>query len=104
MTTFVDMAKRLSGYDVDIIINKFFFDEEEWQSEKKLRDNIIAHVNKLKSIKITSYSFFEWFVTMTILLDTAVRLTGKGITKTLQVERLYSHWKGHTTDMEIYLC
>ena len=100
MTTLVDMAKRLSGYDVDITINKFFFDEEEWKSEKMFRDNIIVHVMKLNSFKITSYSFFEWFVTMTILLDTAVRLTGKGITKKLQIERLYSHWREHINDME----
>lgn len=100
MSTLVDIAKRLSGYDVDITINKFFFDEEEWNSEKKLRDNIIVHVMKLKGVKITSYHFFEWFVTMTMLLDTTVRLTCQGITKRLQLERLYLHWKEDMNNME----
>ena len=100
MSTLVDIAKRLSGYDVDITINKFFFDEEEWNSEKKLIDNIIVHVMKLKGVKITSYHFFEWFVTMTMLLDTAVRLTGQGITKGLQLKRLYLHLKEDMVNME----
>ncbi|MBU0895972.1 MAG: hypothetical protein KJ584_05185 [Candidatus Omnitrophica bacterium] len=100
MSTLVDIAKRLSGYDVDITINKFFFDEEEWNSEKKLRDEVILHATKLKGVKITGYHFFEWFVTMTMLLDTAVRLTGQGITKRLQLERLYLHLKEDMANME----
>ena len=35
-----------------------------------------------------------------MLLDTAVRLTGQGITKRLQLERLYLHWKEDMTNME----
>ncbi len=100
MSTLVDIAKRLSGYDVDITVNKFFFDEEEWSSEKKLRDEVILHVMKLKGIKITSHHFFEWFVTMTIFLDTAVRLTGQGITKRLQLKRLYLHLKEDMINIE----
>lgn len=104
MSTLVDIAKRLSGYDVDITINKFFFDEEEWNSEKKLRDEVILHATKLKGVKITGYHFFEWFVTMTMLLDTAVRLTGQGITKRLQLERLYLHLKEDMANIEPLPC
>lgn len=93
MTTLVDMAKRLSGYDIDVTVNKF---KEEDHNIETLRNRIINHAVSLRNSKIS----FEWIMTMIGLLNIIKNLTRHKVTKRLQIERLYLHWRDDMAHME----
>jgi len=93
MTTLVDMAKRLSGYDVDITVNKF---KEEDCNIDTWRSRIINHAINLRNNNIS----FEWIMTMIGLLSIVKTLARHKVTKRLQIERLYLHWRDDMAHME----
>lgn len=92
MTTLVDIAKGLSGYNVEITVDKF----EGGYSGADLRDRIIDHAAILINDKLSC----EWIMTMVVLIKIADAVTGRLVTRRLQIERLYSHWRNNMGDME----
>lgn len=94
MATLVDMAKRLLGYDIQMTINRF--GNEDINNVQQLQERIIKHAIELRKKKID----LEWIMTIMVLLNMAITLTGCDITKRFQLERLYIHWKEDMTHME----